>query len=495
MDITIDLNGYTKEDAFYNRIAARALIKRGNKYLMVQGVKGDLKFPGGGMEDGETLVDTLFREVLEETGHYVKKETAVEVGTASEIRTCENETLKVMDSHYFTCEVEDFCNLREYGAYFVSLDEALRINSMIKDYEACPWILRDTKVMELLLGNDVKINIYDDFACLGGACDFTCCKTWKIAVDEETHDIWQKDKLPECTRFVDDARVIALNEKGFCPHFTNDGLCDLVIKHGDDYISKTCREFPRQINIFDDRKEYSIVSCCPHVVDMLNEADEINYRRYNSKEYFEKRDKIVDFFANKGNSIRDAALLAFYYLNSKDFDEQELKNALADIKGNDVDTFMECNELFLDISVNYVKEGMYKEFLEPLYMLGEDLCDKGINKNDIREFNSEFEKYEALIRKYIISELFANLYLPEYDLEAMTVAFEWIMMEYVTIKQGCFLLWKNSGTLLYNDIRLCITVISRMTGYDSDDIREYMVNSFESVIFDPAYLLLILGGH
>lgn len=84
--------------------------------------------------------------------------------------------------------------------------------------------------------------------------------------------------------------------------------------------------------------------------------------------------------------------------------------------------------------------------------------------------------------------------LPDYDIESMTVALQWIAMEYVCIRQVSFLLWKNKGTLLYNDIRLCITIISRMTGYDEPDIREYMENSFDNIIFEPAYLALIIGG-
>lgn len=35
-------------------------------------------------------------------------------------------------------------------------------------------------------------------------------------------------------------------------------------------------------------------------------------------------------------------------------------------------------------------------------------------------------------------------------------------------------------------------VVSRMTGYDSDDIEEYMTNSFENAVWDWGYLALIL---
>lgn len=35
-------------------------------------------------------------------------------------------------------------------------------------------------------------------------------------------------------------------------------------------------------------------------------------------------------------------------------------------------------------------------------------------------------------------------------------------------------------------------VVSRMTKYDSDDIEEYMTNSFENAVWDWGYLALIL---
>ena len=68
MHITIDLNNYTKTDSFFNRFAARGIICRGDRYLMIHGKNGDYKFPGGGMEEGESFEKTLIREVSEETG-------------------------------------------------------------------------------------------------------------------------------------------------------------------------------------------------------------------------------------------------------------------------------------------------------------------------------------------------------------------------------------------------------------------------------------------
>ena len=51
------------------RTAVRGVIHYQNKLLMVRTNEGDYKFPGGGMEEGETDKETLLREITEETGY------------------------------------------------------------------------------------------------------------------------------------------------------------------------------------------------------------------------------------------------------------------------------------------------------------------------------------------------------------------------------------------------------------------------------------------
>ena len=56
------------------------------------------------------------------------------------------------------------------------------------------------------------------------------------------------------------------------------------------------------------------------------------------------------------------------------------------------------------------------------------------------------------------------------------------MIEYTAIRQSLFLWYSHNANipLTYETIREHIVIISRMTGYDDDDIREYLENSFAS---------------
>lgn len=163
MDIVIDLKNYTKTDSFFNRTAARGIIRNGDKYLMIRSHYGDYKFPGGGVEEGEELTDTLVREVKEETGYIVKPETINLYGTALEKRAGETADVMIMRSHYYLCDIEDDMTDRalddyeeEYGynVIWTTLKEAADKNKMVSDLERCPWVVRDTKVMEYIMENE-----------------------------------------------------------------------------------------------------------------------------------------------------------------------------------------------------------------------------------------------------------------------------------------------------------------------------------------------------
>lgn len=159
--VSVDLKNYKENGTKFKRTAARAVIRKGNKYAMIKSDKyGEYKFPGGGVKKGENPIEALIREVLEETGLTVVKEKIRYLGRAEERRKGEIEDIFEMVSYYYECEIsydigeqnlDDYEKEYGYRLVFTTLQEAIKNNKEITNIENIPWVIRDTKVMEKLL--------------------------------------------------------------------------------------------------------------------------------------------------------------------------------------------------------------------------------------------------------------------------------------------------------------------------------------------------------
>lgn len=68
------------------RVSIRGIIFVNGKLLMIESFLGEVKLPGGGLEEGEDDYQTLIREVKEETGYDVIPESIKPFGEIEEKR-------------------------------------------------------------------------------------------------------------------------------------------------------------------------------------------------------------------------------------------------------------------------------------------------------------------------------------------------------------------------------------------------------------------------
>jgi len=126
-------------------------------------------------------------------------------------------------------------------------------------------------------------NYMRDFHCIGQACgEGNCCHGWQITIDESSFKKFKKimEKTSE-GREIFKGRIkknrsnikgeqsfasFVMNQKtGYCQFFDEQGLCEIHGNYGEEYLCNTCRAYPRKLNLFLDRQEYSGVLSCPEV--------------------------------------------------------------------------------------------------------------------------------------------------------------------------------------------------------------------------------------
>lgn len=373
----------------------------------------------------------------------------------------------------------------------------------------------------------VRPDYYEKFQCIADRCTITCCQEWKIGVDNETNRKWKKllppdtvvDKKKNLSAYTvkkDGMRVIALDEKHRCPFLNEEKLCRLVCTYTDRVLSDTCTQFPREVHRFSTHEEETLMPCCPAVIDIWKDAKEIVFPKVD-REYknhlFVIREHMMELLEDSTQRLEDQLKQGFYILlelNKQDsltmqlineyFSGEsvaQLREAIAQIPMDELDSMDECNELLQDLAVNYQKEGLYKKYLDPILLQAKQLSETYAADTmceDLQLFEKQFRQWQPLLRKFLLNEFYSDLLVPDGDLESMIVSMQWIGMEYAVIRHSVFLKWMERKQFTYEELRDYMVVITRMTGYEQEDIVEYLKNSFESLVWDWGYFALVTGA-
>ena len=163
------------------RTAVRAVILRGRELLLLHSPhNGDYKFPGGGVERGETGDDALRRELEEECGAQLNA-IGEEYGYIIEYSAAAEDDVAVfrMVSRYIRCEIADEFGPQRLEQYeqdlgltptWVDVAEALQVNEAALHADAAQldtvrWRRRETLALRLIQGELLSPRQQPDLTC------------------------------------------------------------------------------------------------------------------------------------------------------------------------------------------------------------------------------------------------------------------------------------------------------------------------------------------
>lgn len=127
---------------------------------------------------------------------------------------------------------------------------------------------------------------FRDFHCMGGSCPDTCCALWNIDWKEsEVEKLKNADCSPELKELIERSfvrredneklmKIVTLADKKHdCPFLDEQRYCRIQRELGEEYLSDTCRNYPRLLTISGDIVTRTCSASCPQVIRLLCENE------------------------------------------------------------------------------------------------------------------------------------------------------------------------------------------------------------------------------
>lgn len=166
--VIFDDKNYGQNANRIKREAVRAVIVKDGAIALVKSLKENYyKFPGGGIEENESHIDTLIRETKEETGLIIRPETVVELGSVREIRkSVYNDDVFEQNSYYYFAKVSDNLESQQltdvekelqYVLSWVNPQTAYDVDIKLGQVYHNKFLLREAFILELLIKNGKRM--------------------------------------------------------------------------------------------------------------------------------------------------------------------------------------------------------------------------------------------------------------------------------------------------------------------------------------------------
>lgn len=312
------------------------------------------------------------------------------------------------------------------------------------------------------------------FACIGSACEDSCCVGWSVTLDKRSYKNYRNLKHPVLSnqlnksmkRVKDETANEAnyahfiMDSQGRCPMLEESGLCGIQAAMGEHLLSPTCTTYPRAINKVDKFFEMSAKLSCPEIarlallnpegIDFEHTVYDMNSdwgkrgtqdtSRFDNGEYlfWDIRIFTIEIIQNRNLNLSDRMIFLGLFINKLQlvFDEQQYERVpdLIDEYKNKINnpiflsslTKIQTNiELQLRLVIELIQVRNKSGGVVPRYsecysemLTGFDIQDevdliklkKKYNDNHKFFYDPFMNDYGYMLENYLVNYIFENLF-------------------------------------------------------------------------------------
>ena len=391
---------------------------------------------------------------------------------------------------------------------------------------------------------------YNEFKCIGGSCEDSCCIGWDIDIDKVTFRKYYKVQDLEMKRMFQ--KNVHNNEESFsddvdygkvklkydkrCPFLDCNNYCVIHSKLGEDYLSNVCTCFPRITNLVDGCYERSLDVACPEAARILllneegikfkeseeeigkhilsNQVDTKSKELSNSlAKYFKEIRKVcIKIIQNRKLELTERLFVLGEFINNlEDESESNFNNIEKFINNYDINRtqgFYEKNSLYFMLQIDFFKKmvsllnidkevdsDFFKEYTKQIidsFNLNREDSDNRTYIEVFEEYNKEFlDKYTYIFENYLVNFIYNNMF-PFNERESIFDGYIMLLMRYSFIRfylVGKYIKERNdSKEEIVRFIQVFSKTIEHHRSYLTKSIRYIKEKEFDNIEFAKTLL-------
>lgn len=229
----------------------------------------------------------------------------------------------------------------------------------------------------------IIFGLYNNFRCIAGKCNYTCCSGWRIVVADEDFKRYGSIQDKVLREYIlsniyesDGIKYFSTKSDGRCSMLDEDGLCRIQKNAGEEMLCNTCRKFPRLAAKHNGLLWISMAASCPVISAYIVNKQIEFYKLGNKGDISVIKTQDIPFIANEMQKSK--GILGKYITGRKTAQD-----------------YIHMYNWFMDIADDIL--GIIIKYKEIVYLQGS--FDYFEEEKDVMQIVSQFEEFDSFVKE------------------------------------------------------------------------------------------------